>query len=66
MQAGSIYNIQLGNYHDKYLCVFSGTGGYNLRRVRTPKSKIDGIRLPEAISISYSCTPLSKPSKKRK
>lgn len=63
MQAGSIYSIQLGKYHDEYLCVFSGNGGYNLRRVRLPKNKIDGVRLPENISISFYAIQLNKPKK---
>ncbi len=63
MQVGLVYKMQLGKYSDSYLCVFSGGGGYNLRRVRTPKNKIDGVRLPENISISFYATQLNKPKK---
>jgi hypothetical protein len=58
MKVGSIYKIQLGKYSDSYLCTFSSPVGYDLRRVRMPKNKIDGVRLPEHISISHLGTPL--------
>jgi hypothetical protein len=64
MQAGSIYKIQLGKYSDSYLCTSSSPIGYNLKRVRTPKSKIDAVRLPEHISISHLGTPLYNLEKK--
>jgi len=58
MNLRDIYEIKLGNYKDKYMVTvvnFVPTSGINatLRRVRTPKSKIDGVRLPNEISITF-------------
>ncbi len=59
MQLGSVYTITLGKYSDQYLCISIGMV-YNLKRVRLPKSKIDGIRLPEYITITNFGTSVSK------
>jgi len=59
MKVGLLYEITLGRYHDRYLCDKHDPVGYRMRRVRTAKSKIDAIRLPETIYISYFATPLN-------
>lgn len=51
MNVGEIYHITLGRYSDKYLVTGNFYGSSELRRVRTPKTKIDAVRLPERISI---------------
>lgn len=55
MNLREIYTISLGKYSDQYLV--TGVDNLNnariLRRVRTPKTKIDAVRLPEYISIWY-------------
>lgn len=48
-----IYQLQLGYHGDKYMCVGVGRGMAEFRRVRLPKSKIDGVRLPERITLSF-------------
>lgn len=60
MKCGELWNIKLGKYSDKYLVTFdSTTRQYQLRRVRLPKTKIDAVRLPEYIDISFVGTPLT-------
>ncbi len=53
MEPGQLYTITLGKYSDKYLVTANWNGAKELRRVRLPKTKIDAIRLPERISITY-------------
>lgn len=53
MNLSEIYIITLGKYSDKYMVTGNVNNTKELRRVRTPKSKIDSIRLPERISIQY-------------
>lgn len=50
---GEIYQITLGSHSDKYLVTGNFNGVKELRRVQLPKTKIDAVRLPERISISY-------------
>ena len=54
MQIGEIYSIRLGRHMDKYIVtskIFSTVA--ELKRVQTPKSKIDGVRLPESMTIIF-------------
>ena len=54
MENGHLYEITLGTHSDKYMVVgHDNKGSAHLRRVRTPKSKIDAVRLPNIISITY-------------
>lgn len=71
MQVRDIYEIRLGNYQDKYMVthtylVSNGKINAGLRRVRKPKTKIDGVRLPETISITFFASPTTNPIKKSK
>ena len=47
------YSIRLGNYCDKYIATDITPFGVLLRRVRLPKTKIDRVRLPESITITF-------------
>lgn len=60
MNPSEIYIITLGKYSDKYMVTSSWKGHIELRRVRVPQTKIDGVRLPERISIRYFGTPAIK------
>lgn len=59
MKVGHIYTVTLGTYSGKYFCqatIKRGNKvveGFELIRVRTPKTKIDAIRLPSRIHITY-------------
>ena len=53
MEVGKVYMIRLGKYSDQYLCTGVGVLGYDLRRVRLGKTKIDNVRLPSDIFITY-------------
>lgn len=54
MEARELYTITLGKYSDKYMVTTATTIGMTqLRRIRTPKTKIDAVRLPEHISIVF-------------
>ncbi len=68
MRVGEIYKVTLGvKYSDKYLVTGNTADMYHtLRRVRTPKSKIDDVRLPSMIFIEYfgSAVPQSKQKSK--
>jgi len=71
MNLREIYEIRLGNYQDKYMVtevmlIKTDKPNATLRRVRRPKSKIDGVRLPETISITFFGSPLPNPIKKSK
>lgn len=66
MKVGEIYSIALGKYSDKYLVTGDWYGTFELRRVRLPKTKIDAIRLPERIAISYFGQSVAKQKSKRK
>jgi hypothetical protein len=66
MEVGTVYTITLGKYSDKYLCVFDTFNGGSLRRVRTPKTKIDNVRLPENIHITEFSKPFPKHNKNGK
>jgi len=48
-----IYSLTLGYNGDKYMCTTVGNGFAEFRRVRMPKSKIDGVRLPERITLTF-------------
>lgn len=48
-----IYSIRLGDYCDKYVATDITPFGVLLRRVRLPKTKIDRVRLPESITITF-------------
>lgn len=65
MNVGEIYLITLGYYSDKYLVTVDAYGTKELRRVRLPKTKIDAIRLPEKISITYLESTINKPKHKK-
>ena len=65
MNIREIYEIRLGNYKDKYMVQHTYISqnrnqNVSLRRVSKPKSKIDGVRLPETISITFYGTPATK------
>ena len=61
---GSIYQLTIGYNWDKYMCTTVGSDGLaEFRRVRRPKSKIDGVRLPERITISFFGNFMPKPTK---
>jgi hypothetical protein len=64
MEVGEIYTITLGRYTDKYLVTAIGYHARELHRVRTPKTKIDSLRLPETISIAYFGQSVVKTKKK--
>jgi len=59
-----LYSVTLGYNGDKYMLTTVGNGFAEFRRVRMPKSKIDGVRLPERISISFFGSRVPKPNKK--
>lgn len=61
-----LYSITLGYNVDKYMCTLVGNGTAEFRRVRMPKSKIDGVRLPERISISFFGSRATKVAHKKK
>jgi len=61
-----LYSVTLGYYGDKYMCTTVGNGFAEFRRVRTPKSKIDGVRLPERISLTFYGSRANKPTPKKK
>lgn len=65
MTTGLLYNITLGRYQDKYLVTGDYNGQFELRRVRMPKTKIDGVRLPERISIAYYGSPVGNKKAKK-
>jgi len=66
-QLNELYEVTIGQYKDKYMVVSrSATGQTNLRRIRTPKTKIDGVRLPENITISYFGSQVSNEPKTKK
>lgn len=48
-----IYSIKLGKYCDSYVAVYITPFSVSLRRVRLPKTKIDAVRLPEHITITF-------------
>jgi len=52
MTVGKVYTITLGVYTAKYLCTRVDPLGWELRRVRLGKTKIDSIRLPSTIFIN--------------
>jgi hypothetical protein len=58
MKVGEIHTITLGKYGDKYKVVNVFITSVELVRIRMPKSKIDAIRLPARISITYFGTQL--------
>ena len=55
-----MYSFTLGHNGDKYMCTAIGDGVAEFRRVRVAKSKIDGVRLPERISIQFFGTLIGK------
>ena len=61
-----IYSVTLGYNGDKYMCTGVGNGFAEFRRVRMAKSKIDGVRLPERISLSFFGSSVTKKSKTKK
>lgn len=70
MNLREIYEIQLGNYKDKYMVtevmlIKTDKPNATLRRVCMPKSKIDGVRLPNEISITFYGTPIPSPNKRK-
>lgn len=68
MRRGEIYTIKLGKYSDKYLVMMNTPDEKSiiqLRRVMLPKTKIDAVRLPEIITISYFGTPITGTTKRK-
>ncbi len=66
MNIRELYEIRLGNYKDKYMVTHiffmpNGKHSADLRRVQRPKTKIDGVRLPETISITFFGSPIPNP-----
>lgn len=54
MNVGQLYEITLGERSDKYVCIRESPSGWQFKRMGMPKTKIDGVRLPESILISPS------------
>lgn len=59
-----LYLLTVGAYSNYYTLVGKSPDNklLHFRRVRTPKSKIDGARLPENIHINYLGSPISQPT----
>lgn len=63
MTVGTVYTLYNGRFSCKYLCTFSGVSGWDLKRVMWPaKTKADGLRFPEIITINTG--PQSRTEKK--
>lgn len=65
MTVGTIYIISNGKQSCKYLCIFSGLGGWNLKRLVLPKTKADGSRFPETITINIGASTVPEKKKKK-
>lgn len=52
MTVGTIYSLYNGKTSCKYLCIGSYPGGWDLRRLMKAKTKADGNRFPEIMTIN--------------
>jgi hypothetical protein len=53
IKLNGVYMFRLGKNYEKYLCTNINSLSATLLKVRESKSKIDSIRLPESIEISF-------------
>lgn len=65
MLVGTVYTISSTKGSCKYLCIYSGVGGYDLKRVMLAKTKADANRFPETITINIGANTVPEKKKKR-
>ena len=66
MNVGEIYTITSGFYSDKYIITAKSGKTVVFTRVMMPKTKINAVRLPEHIHISYFGTNITGTNKRKK
>jgi hypothetical protein len=64
MTVGTVYTLYGNGKACKYLCIYHGPGGWDLKRVMRATTKADNNRFPETMTINIG--PNTLPAKKKK